>query len=70
MFESCHLHPALSVLFVLDEVEGAVLVDEAVAAVRGPVRAPLLLQLEGGAPVVPRVRLVLLQEKRSGTYEV
>ena len=70
MYGSCHSHPARSVLFVLDEVEGAVRVDEAVAAVRGAVRAPLLLQLEGGTPVVPRVRLVLLQEKPSVTFPV
>ena len=59
-FGCCYSHPALPVLFVLDQVERAVVVDEAVAAVRGAVGAPLLLQLEGGAAVVARVGLVFL----------
>ena len=53
-------HPALPVLFVLDQVECAVLVDEAVAAVGRAVGAPLLLELEGGVPVVAGVGLVFL----------
>ena len=58
----CYSHPALPVLFVLDQVESAVLVNEAVAAVgERAVGAPLLLQLEGRATLVARVGLVLLE---------
>ena len=69
-FGSSYSHPALPVLFVLDQVEGAVRVDEAVAAVGGAVGAGLLLQLKGGPPLVAGVGLVVLEEGEEVDYHV